>query len=206
MNIVYRYTAALAASLLLAACSSNPKEEETTASTAQPQASQEQQGLSAAALEERRRSEARALQVEKLEERRLVYFEFDESGIKPQYRDLITAHAKYLGENPDIQVRLEGHADERGTREYNVALGERRAKAVRQALMLQGVTDEQLATSSYGEELPAVIDASSERSYSRNRRVEFHYLSGELAQAPLSHENPVREDRAFAASQPRLEE
>jgi peptidoglycan-associated lipoprotein len=76
--------------------------------------------------------------------------------------------------SPDVTVRLEGHADERGSREYNIGLGERRAQAVRQILMLQGVSTAQLSTVSYGEERPAAF-GSDEQSYSQNRRVELVY-------------------------------
>jgi peptidoglycan-associated lipoprotein len=79
-----------------------------------------------------------------------------------------------LSAKPDLSVRLEGHADERGSREYNIGLGERRAQAVRQVLMLQGVPATQITTVSYGEERPAVA-GSSEEAWERNRRVEIVY-------------------------------
>ena len=84
------------------------------------------------------------------------------------------AHARYLASNPSQKVRLEGHADERGSREYNIGLGERRGQAVRRALLLQGVAELQLSTVSYGEERPAVF-GSDEESYQLNRRVELVY-------------------------------
>src|ERR1700759_3795674 len=87
---------------------------------------------------------------------RTIYFDFDSSEIKSEYNDLITAHARYLAANPGKRVRIEGNTDERGSREYNIGLGERRAQAVRRALMLQGVTETQITTVSYGEERPAV--------------------------------------------------
>jgi peptidoglycan-associated lipoprotein len=104
----------------------------------------------------------------------IVYFDYDRAEIKPEYVPLIAAHAKYLNGNANRRVRLEGHSDERGSREYNIGLGERRAQAVRRALMLQGVSDTQIMTVSYGEERPAVA-GSDESAYSRNRRVEFVY-------------------------------
>lgn len=107
---------------------------------------------------------------------RIVYFDFDSSDIKADYNDLITAHARYLSSNPTIHVRLEGNTDERGSREYNIGLGERRAQAVRRALMLQGVTESQITTVSYGEERPAVT-GHTEEAWSRNRRVEIVYLN-----------------------------
>ncbi len=80
---------------------------------------------------------------------RTIYFDFDSSQVKPEFTAVIAAHAKYLTANGSIRVRLEGNTDERGTREYNIGLGERRAQAVRQALMLQGVADAQITTVSW---------------------------------------------------------
>ncbi|MDE2139075.1 MAG: OmpA family protein, partial [Gammaproteobacteria bacterium] len=80
-----------------------------------------------------------------------VYFDFDKSNIKPEYLDLLTAHAKYLMAHPEARVRIEGYTDERGTWEYNIALGDRRAQSVRRFLLFQGVNPNQLSTVSYGE-------------------------------------------------------
>jgi peptidoglycan-associated lipoprotein len=113
-------------------------------------------------------------QVETLET--LIYFEFDSSALRPQDQDLVAAHAISLNENPRARVRLEGHADERGSREYNIGLGERRAQAVRQILMIQGVGASQIQTVSFGEERP-VSRGSSESDYSENRRVEIRYTN-----------------------------
>jgi peptidoglycan-associated lipoprotein len=107
---------------------------------------------------------------------RTIYFDFDSSEIKPDYTGVVAAHAKYLVGNPSIRVRLEGNTDERGSREYNIGLGERRAQAVRQALMLQGVADSQITTVSYGEERPAVT-GHAEAAWSKNRRVDIVYLN-----------------------------
>ena len=87
---------------------------------------------------------------------RIVYFDFDSSEIKGDGTDVVAAHAKFLAGHSGTRVRLEGHTDERGSREYNIGLGERRAQAVRRALLLQGATDAQISTVSYGEERPAV--------------------------------------------------
>jgi peptidoglycan-associated lipoprotein len=103
---------------------------------------------------------------------RIVYFDFDSSEIRPEYAGLIAAQARRLAAAPGLRVRLEGHTDERGSREYNIALGERRAQAVRRALLLQGVGDAQVLTVSYGEERPAV-EGADEAAYEKNRRVEF---------------------------------
>jgi peptidoglycan-associated lipoprotein len=103
-----------------------------------------------------------------------IYFDYDKAEIKQDYLPIIAAHAKYLTGNAGRKVRLEGHTDERGSREYNIGLGERRAQAVRRALMLQGVGEAQITTVSYGEERPAV-QGSDEAAYAKNRRVEFTY-------------------------------
>jgi peptidoglycan-associated lipoprotein len=109
-----------------------------------------------------------------LRDQLVVYFEFDTSDIRADFNSMLAAHGQYLASNRGAQVRLEGHADERGSREYNIGLGERRAQAVRRLLMLQGATADQLSTVSYGEERPAAI-GSDEQSYSLNRRVELVY-------------------------------
>jgi len=104
----------------------------------------------------------------------IIYFDYDRAEIKPEFVAIVTAHAKYLNASANNKVRLEGHSDERGSREYNIGLGERRAQAVRRALMLQGVTEAQITTVSYGEERPAV-QGSDEAAYAKNRRVELVY-------------------------------
>lgn len=106
--------------------------------------------------------------------RSIIYFDFDSAAIRAEYTEALAAHAGALLENPALTVRLEGHTDERGSREYNIGLGERRAQAVRRALMLQGVRAEQLSTVSYGEEQPAVT-GSDEEAWAMNRRVEIAY-------------------------------
>ncbi len=108
--------------------------------------------------------------------KRVVYFEFDSYSIKPEDRDIIIAHAEYLSANSGEKVVLEGHADERGTREYNIALGERRANAVKQLMTLQGVSSSQIDVVSFGEERPIAI-GHDESAWSQNRRVEILYPS-----------------------------
>jgi peptidoglycan-associated lipoprotein len=107
--------------------------------------------------------------------KRIVYFDFDSADIRADSQSIVAAHAAFLAKNPNQKVRLEGHADERGSREYNIGLGERRGQGVRRALMLQGVAEAQLSTVSYGEERPAVA-GSDEQAYAANRRVEIVYL------------------------------
>lgn len=109
-------------------------------------------------------------------QQRIIYFDFDSSEIRPEFVAVVTGHARQLAGNASVRVRLEGHTDERGSREYNVGLGERRSQAVRRALLLQGVTETQLATVSYGEEKPAQ-GGSTEEVWAKNRRVEIVYLN-----------------------------
>ncbi len=106
--------------------------------------------------------------------KRTVYFEFDDSLILEQDRPILEAHAQYLSQNPGAAVTLEGHTDERGTREYNLALGERRAIGVRQYMSLLGASGQQLRTLSYGEERPAAT-GHNEEAWAQNRRVEIIY-------------------------------
>ncbi|MDH5179734.1 MAG: peptidoglycan-associated lipoprotein Pal [Gammaproteobacteria bacterium] len=107
-------------------------------------------------------------------EKRVIYFEFDSSNIQSDFQEVITAHAAYLAAHPDTTIVLEGHADERGTREYNIALGERRARAVQQLLTLQGVVEKQIQVISFGEERPVAM-GHDESAWSLNRRVEILY-------------------------------
>jgi peptidoglycan-associated lipoprotein len=106
--------------------------------------------------------------------KRVVYFDFDSDQVKADSLDTVNAHGQYLAANATQKVRLEGHGDERGSREYNLALGERRAQSVRRLLQLQGVLDDQIEIISYGEELPAA-PGHEERSWALNRRVELVY-------------------------------
>ncbi len=105
---------------------------------------------------------------------RTVYFEFDSSSVQEKFMDTIRRHAAYLAEYSDVEVRLEGHTDERGSREYNVGLGSRRAEAVSRLLQAYGASNGQIETISYGEEVPAV-EGSNEEAWAKNRRVEIVY-------------------------------
>jgi peptidoglycan-associated lipoprotein len=116
--------------------------------------------------------------------KRVIYFDFDSSEIKGEGNDVVAAHAKYLASHASTRVRLEGNTDARGSREYNIGLGERRAQAVRRALLLQGATESQLATVSYGAERPAVA-GNDEPAWSKNRRVEIVYLAPGGQPAPI---------------------
>lgn len=170
INSVFKLGLVALLSVVMAACSSTQDDasaslqpsggEPVPATTRTPGSNNG--GLSAAEIAER--DEALAQTV--------FYFEFDRADLSAEDRSALVHHANRLKENPNMRIRLEGHADERGTREYNLALGERRAQAIERYLQVQGVPANQMETISYGEELPA--DAgSTEAAYSRNRRVEL---------------------------------
>jgi len=107
---------------------------------------------------------------------RVVYFDFDKSDIKPEFQQIMACHAKYLQDRPSAQLRLEGNTDERGTREYNLGLGERRANAVDSALQANGASASQMTVISYGKEKP-VCREHNEDCWSKNRRVEIVYTA-----------------------------
>lgn len=108
--------------------------------------------------------------------KKVVHFDFDRSEIKSEYRRIVQAHGEYLAGNPQASVTLEGHTDERGSREYNLGLGERRADAVAEMLRAYGATASQITRVSYGEEQP-VATCSEESCWWQNRRVEFIYTN-----------------------------
>ena len=101
--------------------------------------------------------------------KRVIYFDYDSSTIKPEYVEILRAHARYVATTPKAKVMLEGHTDERGTREYNLALGERRANATKNFLVALGVDAARIETISYGKERPAVL-GSNEEAWAQNRR------------------------------------
>ncbi|MBC5764511.1 peptidoglycan-associated lipoprotein Pal [Ramlibacter albus] len=105
---------------------------------------------------------------------RIVYFDYDSYVIKPEFQNLIEAHARFLKQNNGRRIVIEGHTDERGGREYNLALGQRRSEAVRRALGILGVGDQQVEAVSFGKEKPAV-PGSDERAWAQNRRAEIAY-------------------------------
>ncbi len=108
--------------------------------------------------------------------RRVIYFDLDSSEVRQDDRATVSAHARYLASNPNAAVAVEGHADERGSREYNLALGERRGNSVRQLLLAEGAATKQLQVVSYGEEKPLTL-GHDESAWQQNRRVEIVYTS-----------------------------
>lgn len=155
--------------LLMAACGTKP--EETPPPPPQQTTSTDTSGVdnSGAAVEDAAGPSGELLS------KRIVFFDYDSADIRGDSQSVVGAHARYLAGSPTQKVRLEGHADERGSREYNIGLGERRAQAVRRALLLQGVAEAQISTVSYGEERPAEA-GSTEQAYAANRRVEIVYV------------------------------
>ncbi len=107
--------------------------------------------------------------------KRVIYFDLDSDAVRAEYRGLIEAHSGFLKDNGAARIILQGHTDERGSRDYNLALGQRRAEAVKQAMGLLGVREEQVETVSLGEEKP-VQDGHEEADWQLNRRAEIHYL------------------------------
>ena len=106
--------------------------------------------------------------------RRSVYFDYDSNQVKDEYRPMIQAHARFLLDNPRLRVTIQGNTDERGSREYNLALGQRRADAVRQAMAVLGVSEKQMEPVSLGEERPRA-PGSDEAAYAENRRADIVY-------------------------------
>lgn len=161
----------------LAACSSSSEEVEPPAPTEQVQTETEAQRAARQAREQREAAAARAAAAEERMMRsalanRVFYFDFDVAEFRQSDRDTLTYHARDLANNRNKRVRLEGHADERGTREYNLALGERRANNILNFLIVNGASRNQIEVVSYGEERPA-DRGSSDAAYQRNRRVEI---------------------------------
>jgi peptidoglycan-associated lipoprotein len=159
----------VALALLLAGCPTKPTPQAAPAAPteAAPAPTTETSAADAAA------AAARAAE-QRLLAQTVIYFDFDRSDIRPEFVDVIAAHARKLAASANLKVRLEGHTDERGSREYNIGLGERRAQSVRRALLLQSVGDAQVNTISYGEERPAA-DGHDEAAWAKNRRVEIVY-------------------------------
>nr|NMN92190.1 peptidoglycan-associated lipoprotein [Brenneria salicis ATCC 15712 = DSM 30166]RBP67526.1 peptidoglycan-associated lipoprotein [Brenneria salicis ATCC 15712 = DSM 30166] len=119
-------------------------------------------------------SEQARLQMQELQRNNIVYFDMDKYDIRSDFAQMLDAHAAFLRSNPSYKVTIEGHADERGTPEYNIALGERRANAVQMYLQGKGVSSDQISIVSYGKEKPAVL-GHDEAAYAKNRRAVLVY-------------------------------
>ncbi|MEJ1296838.1 MAG: peptidoglycan-associated lipoprotein Pal [Candidatus Sedimenticola sp. (ex Thyasira tokunagai)] len=176
---ILKFVPLLLSALLFAGCESIPgmSDDEAAGSEAAPvtESGEGGQGSTMSAAEERPAWSGSPLEnPESPLYTKVIYFDYDVDQVRSDYYQVVVAHGEYLATNPAITVTLEGHADERGSREYNIALGERRANSVRQILLAQGVSDSQIITISYGEERPAVT-GGNEASWSQNRRAVFAY-------------------------------
>ncbi len=158
--------AAVLIAVFMAGCSSTAKKEEEEAQRRADELARQEQ-----AQMDQARQQQQILEQAVAAYGNVFYFDFDSSALRPESREALDAHVELLKTN-DRTVRLEGHTDERGTREYNMALGERRANAVRDYLVVNGIDSYRIETVSYGEERP-VAYGSGESSWSQNRRVEL---------------------------------
>jgi peptidoglycan-associated lipoprotein len=169
-------------------CSRNrpPAPAPASASTDDAAARARADSIAAAELA-RRQAEERERQAQMARAREIltnvVYFEYDSDRLTAETEDRLRTKAAILRANPALELRLEGHADERGSTEYNLALGQRRAESVRTFLTGYGIPGPRLATISYGKERPAV-EGSNETAWSRNRRAEFVVTAGEISAIP----------------------
>ena len=173
MKTAWRLTLALIIALALAACKSTPEEVPV-----EPEPVDETpQVETKAAPDPRDYTDSRNFDnPESLLSKRVIYFDFDKSTIRPEFRGIVQAHAAYLASSGTARMTLEGHADERGTREYNLGLGERRGNAVSGLMSAQGGRGNQLTVVSYGEERPT-CRVSDEECWGMNRRVEIIYTA-----------------------------
>jgi len=175
MNTTWRFLLALVFAVSISACKTTEPETDTTADTIEPEPVAEV--TTAAAPDPRDYTDARNFDnSESLLSKRVIYFDFDKSEVKSEYRSIVAAHAAYVSAHGSARVTLEGHADERGTREYNLGLGERRGNAISGLLSAAGAMGSQLDTVSYGEERP-VCRVSDENCWWQNRRVEIVYTA-----------------------------
>lgn len=162
--------------MAMAACSSS--DDAASAASAQTnqaaQTADANQGTVISAVDQQAQLSDQELKEQALRENQTIFFAFDNSTISADYEDMLAAHADYLSSNPSVKVTIEGYADERGTPEYNIALGERRAEAVEKYLQALGVQASQMSIVSYGEEKPLVL-GQSQQAYAKNRRAVIVY-------------------------------
>jgi peptidoglycan-associated lipoprotein len=167
---------------VLAACSSTPTKEQEGAAVEErkPAVSQPAPTPPPAPKAETRPVEPKTVQVNPLKDpsnilsKRSVYFDYDSNIVKDEFKPLITAHAKYLSQNRSAHATVQGNTDERGSREYNLALGQRRAEAVKQMMQLLGASPSQIDTVSFGEEKPRA-EGHDEAAWQQNRRADIVY-------------------------------
>ncbi|MDP5255032.1 MULTISPECIES: peptidoglycan-associated lipoprotein Pal [unclassified Vibrio] len=163
--------------MAMAACSSSDDAASAASAAQTNQAAQTadaSQGTVISAVDQQAQLSDQELKEQALRENQTIFFAFDNSTISADYEDMLAAHADYLSSNPSVKVTIEGYADERGTPEYNIALGERRAEAVEKYLQALGVQSSQMSIVSYGEEKPLVL-GQSQQAYAKNRRAVIVY-------------------------------
>ncbi len=163
----------------LVGCSSTPKPTENAPEVTEKAVNQIVVEQVNEDVDAAKQAKARALAAQKAEllatiQREVVYFDFDQSDLKSQFYSTIKNNADYLALEPSAKVTIKGYCDERGTREYNIALGERRANSVKRALIAEGVSPSRIDVISYGEENPAV-EGHNEAAWAKNRRATFSY-------------------------------
>jgi peptidoglycan-associated lipoprotein len=179
-----KFAASVIMTLLLAACASKPIEEPKAPTTdnsppaaTQPEASAESSNTNNATPEPVMEAKAEVSPLKdpnNILSTRSIYFDYNKDEVKSEYRALVEAHAKYLVEHPNAKLVLQGNADDRGSREYNLALGQRRSVAVRKVMNVLGASDSQIETVSFGKEKPRCSD-QNEACWSQNRRVDVVY-------------------------------
>jgi len=173
MNTALRLVLALVFAMTIAACSSKPKPTPQEDVVVEKQTDVVTEG----SPDPRDYTDARNFDnPESLLSKRVVYFDFDKSTVREEYRGIVAAHAAYVAAHTSARTTLEGNTDERGTREYNLGLGERRGNSVMGLMSAQGARGDQLVVVSYGEERP-VCRVSDEECWAQNRRVEIVYTS-----------------------------
>ena len=178
MNTKWRFLLALVIAAGISACkTTEPVAQPVTEPETAPAPAVVEEATTMAAPNARDYTDARNFDnSESLLSKRVIYFDFDRSEVKSEYRAIVAAHATYASAHRSARVTLEGHADERGTREYNLGLGERRGNAISGLLSAAGAMGGQLDTVSYGEERP-VCRVSDENCWWQNRRVEIVYTA-----------------------------
>lgn len=172
----WSYLASVGAlAVVLSACSSTPGPDAGAEDGAAGGDSASADGARSSGMDgEGGMSESELYEGQPAERERVVYFGFDEYSVAGKYQGMLEANADFLKDNGNREVVVEGHTDERGSREYNIALGEKRANAVRDVLLSYGVSSDQIDTVSYGEERPAV-EGSGEDAWAKNRRAVIEY-------------------------------
>jgi peptidoglycan-associated lipoprotein len=168
---------AAAAALFLGACTTTPTDEQKPAGVEDRKpgaAGTEQPRVATVDLTAKKPAQNLLTDPNSILSKRSIYYDFDKFDVKDEYRGLLEAHAKYLRDNPGAKMLIQGNTDERGGREYNVALGQRRSDGVKKMLLLLGAKEAQVESVSLGEEKPKA-EGASEQAWSQNRRADMLY-------------------------------